>query len=556
MAFANPSASPVWPPTAIAFAAFLVLGYRVWPAIFLGAFLVNATTTGGLLTSAGIAVGNTLEGVAGAWLTRRWAGGCRAFERAQGVFAFAVLAGGAAATISATAGVTSLALGGYAPWADYGSIWRTWWQGDATAAVVVTPALLLWSAQPRVDWSSGRALEAGLLGTTLLMIAAIVFQEVFPWRARVPQLDFLLLPVLVWAAYRFGPREAATAVLLVCSIAVSGTARRFGPFAGQSPNESLMLLQAYMGVVALTTTVLAAVVSERRRAEEELRRAHDELEGQVRRRTEELHRSNDELKQFAQVVSHDLQEPLRMVSSFVQLLGDRYRDRLDQDAREFIGFAVGGARRMHELIQALLAYARLDTARPFSLVSCQQALALGLANLRLAIQESGAAVVHEPLPDVLGDPTQLAQLFQNLVGNAIKFRRQDAAPRVEIGVEPDGADCVFSVRDNGIGIDPRYAEQVFVIFKRLSPGGEARGAGIGLAICKKIVERHHGRIWVESRPGQGSVFRFTLRRAAAGGGGRATRYSMASLVAQSHHGADASSSASQDMTRTERDEEQ
>ena len=209
---------------------------------------------------------------------------------------------------------------------------------------------------------------------------------------------------------------------------------------------------------------------------------------------------------------------------------------------------------MHELIQALLAYARLDTARPFSLVSCQQALALGLANLRLAIQESGAAVVHEPLPDVLGDPTQIAQLFQNLVGNAIKFRRQDAAPRVEIGVEPDGADCVFSVRDNGIGIDPRYAEQVFVIFKRLSPGGEARGAGIGLAICKKIVERHHGRSWVESRPGQGSVFRFTLRRAAAGGAGHTVLHG--SLVAQSHHGADASSSASQDMTRTERDEEQ
>ena len=196
----------------------------------------------------------------------------------------------------------------------------------------------------------------------------------------------------------------------------------------------------------------------------------------------------------------------------LQLLGDRYRDRLDQDAQEFIGFAVGGATRMHELIHALLAYARLDTARPFSLVSCQKALALGLENLRLAIQESGAAVVHEPLPDVLGDPTQIAQLFQNLVGNAIKFRRQDAAPRVEIGAEPDGEDCVFSVRDNGIGIDPRYAERVFVIFKRLRPRGEARGVGIGLAICKKIVERHHGRIWVESRPGQGSVFRFTLRR--------------------------------------------
>lgn len=230
----------------------------------------------------------------------------------------------------------------------------------------------------------------------------------------------------------------------------------------------------------------------------------------LERAAEELRRSNEELEQFAYVASHDLQEPLRMVASYTQLLARRYRDKLDENAQEFIGFAVDGAQRMQSFIQDLLRYSRVGThGRPFERLDAGPILHRALENLRFAIDEKHAEVVVGEMPVVVADPVQLTQLFQNLIGNALKFSG-DRPLKIEVSAVRRDGEWEFSVRDNGIGIDPKDKERIFVIFQRLHSRQEYRGTGIGLAICKKIVERHGGRIWVESEPGEGANFCFTI----------------------------------------------
>ncbi|MEO8629669.1 MAG: ATP-binding protein, partial [Betaproteobacteria bacterium] len=234
-------------------------------------------------------------------------------------------------------------------------------------------------------------------------------------------------------------------------------------------------------------------------------------EAHLLEKLEELKRSNEELEQFAYIASHDLQEPLRMVASYTQLLAKRYKGKLDADADEFIAFAVGGASRMQQLIQDLLAYSRVGTqANELLETSSEEALQEALVNLRGAIEDSGALVTHDPLPLVLGDDALLVQLFQNLIGNAIKYRRLEI-PQVRISaVRAEGERWLFSVRDNGLGIDPQYFDRIFGMFQRLHTREEFSGTGIGLAICKKIIERHGGSISVESKLGEGSTFHFAL----------------------------------------------
>lgn len=279
-------------------------------------------------------------------------------------------------------------------------------------------------------------------------------------------------------------------------------------------------------------------ISDRRQAEEELKRHQEHLEGLVEERTaeleaaseslrqevaerkraqevltrkaRELERSNAELEQFAYVASHDLQEPLRMVTSFLQLLQERCEEALDETAREFIEHAKEGASRMQALIRDLLRFSRVGTRNhPLEPTDCERALITSLAHLVTAIEESEAEVTYDGLPTVMGDQRQLVQLFQNTVGNALKFRGE-RPPRVHIGAEERGESWVISVRDNGIGIDPQYQKRIFGIFERLHGRHDYPGTGIGLAICTRIIERHGGEIWVESEPGEGSTFNFTL----------------------------------------------
>lgn len=271
----------------------------------------------------------------------------------------------------------------------------------------------------------------------------------------------------------------------------------------------------------------ATLVGELLTAQEKLRRSHEGLEVRVEERTAELSKTNAELQRFAYVASHDLQEPLRNAANFAHLLDARYRDRLDADGREFLQYIVFGVTHMRELVDDLLFHSRMDVPLQTAPVDCEALLAKVLAHLKTAIADSGASVTHDPLPVVQADAGQLEQVFVNLLSNAIKFRGGEPL-RVHIGAEAHSGEWVFSFRDNGIGIASRYSSQIFEMFERLHSQAQFPGTGMGLAICRKVVENHHGRIWVDSEEGRGATFVFTLPRPGGGeaaqrGGGAADR---------------------------------
>jgi diguanylate cyclase (GGDEF)-like protein len=349
LAYVHASATAVWPCTGIAMAALLVYGYRVWPGILIGAFLVNLTTAGTVETSIGIAIGNTLEGLAGCYLVNRFAHGKDAFARAQDIFKFALLAGMAATTVSATIGVATLAVGGVANWAAFGSIWCTWWLGDAIGAVLVTPLLLLWWENPRLAWTREQITELAFLFIGLFTVTWSVFGEPFHSELKNYPLEYLCIPFLVWAAYRFGRRKAATALCALAAIATWGTLHGFGPFARESRNTSLLLLQAFMGIMAITTMALAAEVSEHRRAQERVRNlaVSDPLTGLANYR------------QLVEALETEIKRFGRNERPFVVLL-------LDLDGLKKINDAQGhlaGSRALCRLADMLRLYSReMDTA--------------------------------------------------------------------------------------------------------------------------------------------------------------------------------------------------
>ena len=349
LAYVNASATAVWPCTGIAVAALLVYGYRVWPGILVGAFLVNLTTMGTVETSIGIAIGNTLEGLAGCYLVTRFARGKEAFARAQDIFKFALLAGMAATTVSATIGVTTLALGGFANWAAFGSIWSTWWLGDAVGAVIVTPLLLLWWENPRVRLTSEQISELALLFLGLFSTGWIVFGKPFHSELKNFPLEYLCIPFLIWAAYRFGRRKAATAICALSGIAAWGTMHGYGPFARESQNTSLLLMQVFMGIVAITTLTLAAEVTEHKRAVERVRNlaVSDPLTGLANYR------------QLVEALEIEIKRFGRTERPFVVLL-------LDLDGLKRINDAHGhltGSRALCRLADMLRLYSReMDTA--------------------------------------------------------------------------------------------------------------------------------------------------------------------------------------------------
>ena len=306
LAFLHASASPVWPATGIALAAVLLLGQTVWPAIFAGAFLVSVTTTGTLATALGIAVGNTTEALLGALLIQRWVGGREVFGRARRVMRYTVVAA-AVSTVGATVGLSCLELAKQAPWPDFGSIWLTWWLGSTTGLLIVAPTVLLWISNPRVAWRAPQLGEAVAVLASLGLVGQVVFGEWSPAAAQRLPLEFLCIPPILWAAFRFGPRETAMGVLLLSAMAIRGTLSGLGPFVRGTPNESLVLLQAFLGALAVIGLTVAAAISDHRHTEQQLRSlsVSDPLTGLANHRRlvavleEEIERSGRTERPFA-----------------------------------------------------------------------------------------------------------------------------------------------------------------------------------------------------------------------------------------------------------------
>ena len=314
---------------------------------------------------------------------------------------------------------------------------------------------------------------------------------------------------IVIADYSLPEFDAAAALVILQQTSLDLPFIIVSGHIGEETAVALMRAGAHDYLMKDHLARLAAVV-ERELGEARMRRERRRAGAQLELNSEELARSNAELEQFANIASHDLQEPLRLVTGYLHLLAERYNGQLDKDAQEFIAYAVDAAARMKSMITDLLAYSRTGRdGKEIVPVACEAVLSQACANLRAAITETAAEISHDPLPTVLGDAGQFAHLFQNLIGNALKFRGQ-APPRVHVSAALNEREWVFSVRDNGIGLDPQFADRIFMVFQRLHRREEYPGTGIGLAIAKKIVEHHGGRIWVESEPGKGATFHFTV----------------------------------------------
>lgn len=503
LAFLHGSASPVWPPAGIALAVLLLLGYRMWPAIFLGAFLVNITnnpTAGSIPTCLGIATGNTLEAVCGTWLINRFATGIRVFDRPQGVFKFA-LAAGLSTLVSPSLGVTSLALGGFADWVNYGAIWVTWWLGDAAGDLVVTPLILLWSLKSERRWSRRDAVEVTVLLLLLFVLSEIVFGG---WTAMSIQnypVGFVCGPIVIWTAFRFTQRETATGIFILSAVAVWGTLHGFGPFVMGTENQSLLAGQAWIAVLTITALALSAGMMEHRRTERALQEQKSVVEA--------ANRTKDN---FLAMLSHELRTPLTPVITALDTL------ETGPASAEESGAALAMIRRNVELesqlIDDLLDLTRIakDKLRlSFDVIDAHPAVSnvieicrpeAAMKNLRLHVNLRAGA--HH----ISADAAKFQQIVWNLLKNAIKFTPENG--EIAISSENPAPQALhITVRDTGVGIEPDLMERIFDPFEQGNRSVECGfgGLGLGLAISKSLAQAHGGQLIAQSEGrNRGSIF--------------------------------------------------
>lgn len=495
VAFVNASASAVWPPTGIAIAAMLVLGTRQWPAIFLGAFVVNVTTAGSFTSSLAIAAGNTLEATVATILVTRFANGVRAFERPQDVLKFTLLAAIISTAISATVGVTTLVLTGNAAPAEFSSIWLTWWLGDASGALIVAPPLVLWGTTSSIPPSRRRLVELAALAIAVVAIALVTFSGVGPLSQQRYPISFLPFTVLVWAAFRFGPREAATMIAILSGIAIIGTLHGTGPFGAFPPNDALLLLQSFMAVTALTTLSLAAAVFDRDRAHELLRMTEERL-----RLAEE--RKVAAREEFLSVAAHELKTPMTTLQIAVQSLL-RLLDREGEIEAALLRRSLAAvrdntdklARLVTELLETVRAQAgRLDLDSADADIIPVVAAAVERAQARA---HRNSLALSAPAPPLYAriDALRMEQVLDNVLDNAIRFSAEGGAIEVTVGRTGDG--LRIAVRDHGVGIPPERRDRIFDRFYQAHLETQRSGLGLGLYVAREIVRLHGGRIAAE-----------------------------------------------------------
>src|SRR2546429_804923 len=505
LASLHASASPVWPPAGIALAGLLLLGYRAWPGIFIGAFLVNVTSAGNVATAFAIATGNTLEAFVGAWLVNRFAGGTNVFDRLQGVFKFA-LAAGISTIISPAFGVTSLGVAGFADWANYGAIWLTWWLGDATGDLVFTPLVLLWSAAAKRRWNKREAAEVGALLLLLVLLSGIVFGGWLEISARSYPIAFICGPVVIWTAFRFTQRETATGLFILSAIAVWGTLHGFGPFLRETENQSLLALQWWIAVLTITAMALSAGMPERRRIEEELQ--------QQKAVVETANRTKDH---FLAMLSHDLRTPLTPVISTLESL--EIEPAQKDDTKSALGMIRRNIELETQLIDDLLDFTRIARDKMqlrFVPVDAHLAI-LNVVEICRAEAESKRLHVHLNLRANTHHVAAVTAKFQliiwNLLKNAVKFTPDDG----EIAISSSNAApdvLTISVCDTGIGMEPEVMQRIFDPFEQGNRSFERRfgGLGLGLAISKSLAQAHGGTLTAQSEGrDRGSTFLLSMQ---------------------------------------------
>jgi signal transduction histidine kinase len=529
LATAHPVTSPIWPATGLAFGVLILFGLELWPGIFVAAFLLNFLSTGSAGASLGIAAGNTLEAVGGAYLMRRFAHGPTAFDHPQSVFAFTVLAG-FATSLSATVGTTSLALFGQADWERTPIIWMTWWLGDLGGALIVAPLLLLWAASPKPDWKKGEALELCLALATLLILAEGVYGGGLAVSRDNYPLQVLVIPPLLWSAVRLRQRETASGMALVSAVATYGTLAGYGPFASMSVMESLLLLQSFLMVLAVTAFGVGAAIGQHREAEQGLRANEAALadrEHNIRRllseaedRERELRDKQQQLVQAAKLASigelatgiaHELNNPLNNIALYVGNAVDYLKQDKPADAVvEHLQAAMKQVDRGATIINHLRTFGRAAPLKTEPLPLHDVVLA-ALSLLREPLRMASIDVTLDLCPEcptVLGNRIQLEQVFLNLLSNGRDALHGARVKTIHIATLQNRDTVSIVVEDTGEGVPPELLPRIFDPFFTTKAVGQ--GTGLGLSITYAIVREHKGKIAAENKPAGGMRFAVEL----------------------------------------------
>ncbi len=495
-------ATLVWPPSGLALAALLILGTGLWPGVFIGAFVANLLAGAPIPVAMGIGVGNTLEAVLAVYALRRIPGFQVSLERLADVIGLIILAAGLSTMVSATIGVASLYLGGIVSSGLLAETWRAWWLGDVMADLLVAPVLLVWTGGRRTPGDPKRRLETLALGIAVVAASLLIFGGTagMPTPTGRFAQAYLFFPLLIWAALRFGQRGAISTAFIVSVIAIWGTALGHGPFVRPALYQSLIALQAFMGVAAATFLVLGASVSERRRAEEEMRLAHARAE-----------EANQAKAEFLAVMSHELRTPLNAISGYVDLLSLGVDGVLTEKQQASLTRIQLNQRHLLSLIEDVLSFVRIEAGRlPIDIRTIPvQVVANALEpTVRPELQRKELAFSCDACDAALSvraDPEKLRQILLNFVANAIKFTASKG--HIRVGAEQDGASVRIWVSDTGIGIPAHQIAQVFEPFFQVESGPTRRypGIGLGLAIARDLARAMGGEVRLESTVGKGST---------------------------------------------------
>ena len=482
-------ATLVWLPSGIAVAFLFLWGYRLWPAITLGAFLVNFFTGAHVFAAIGISLGNTLEALVCTALLKREQVQ-PALDSLHDVLILVLVAAPLSALISATMGVSSLWLGGNLGWSSVPACWSAWWLGDVSSVFVLTPFLLTWSRWPHLPRFSKRLIELGLLCTCVLLIGLFLFLRLSHLTEKTAPTTYLVFPPLIWAALRFGPRGATMALIAFSSFALVGTILDVSPFAIGSLGERLFFLQGFMAITAATTFILAAMTAERRALEQRK-------------------------DAFLSMVSHELRTPLTSLQGYTQLLQKQFAGSDSPRALHALAIIETQIRRLTRLIEDLL---DLSTIQAGKLTFTEGVVDMDALVREAAEQFQQTTSRHHitieggPLGACVGDHERLGQVLSNLLTNAIKYSPE--SERIILHLTSTASDLTVSVQDFGMGIPSKEQKKVFERFYRVA-GKHTQttaGLGIGLSITQQIIEHYEGKLWVESVEGQGSIFSFSLPR--------------------------------------------